>query len=70
MTIPLLDAVEWHLSVGVEKTFLAADGRSKAIFTTIHFAFTVANVAVCLAQSLLLEENGKILTTKVQPGGK
>jgi hypothetical protein len=56
--------------VGVEKTFLAADGRSKAIFTTIHWAFTVANVAVCLSQSLLLEENGKILTTKVQPGGK
>jgi hypothetical protein len=70
MTIPLLDLVEWCVGVGVEKAFMAAEGRPKAIFTTIHFAFTVAKVTVCLAQSLLLEENCKIWMTKVQPRGK
>jgi hypothetical protein len=65
-----LDAVEWGVGVGVEKTILAADGRAKAILTTVHIALTLAKVTVCLAQGFLLKENCKILVTKVQPGRK
>jgi hypothetical protein len=54
----------------VENTIPAADGRTKAIPATIHIAFILAKVTVCLAQCLLLEENRKILMTKVEPGSK
>jgi hypothetical protein len=66
----LLNAVERGGDVGVEKTIAAADGRAQAVLATVHIASTLANVTVCLTQGLLLEENCKVLMTKVQPGSK
>jgi hypothetical protein len=54
----------------MEKTIPAADGRAKAILATVHLALTLAKVTVCLTQGLLLEEDCKVLMTKVKPGGE
>jgi hypothetical protein len=70
LTVPVLDSMKWTMDVGMEKAILAAERRTEAILTTIELVMPLALVTVGGAESLLLEENDKVLVTKFQPGSK